>query len=266
MIKEEDYQKINKRSKVDKGDLLFAMIGTIGNPTIIEFEPKFAIKNVALFKPKSDDNSIEILRYYLGSNRIIKKMINEAKGSTQKFVGLTYLRKFPFPTIPLQEQKQIVAKLDALFELIDKAIALHQQNINQADAFMGSVLNEVFEELEGRYEKRTLESFNKKISSGGTPSRKEKAYWENGTIDWFSSGELNQLYTITAKERITQLGLDKTSTRLFSKGTLLIGMYDTAAMKMSILSADGSCNQAIVGFKPDENELNIFLLNINWNI
>ncbi len=122
---------------------------------------------------------------------------------------------------------------------------------------MMSVLNEVFGELEGKYAKRTLESFNKKMSSGGTPSRKEKAYW-NGTIEWFSSGELNQLYTLPSKERITQVGLDNTSAKLFSKGTLLVGMYDTAAMKMSILSNDGSCNQAIVGFKPNEDELNIF--------
>jgi len=182
----------------------------------------------------------------------------QGTGTTMMHVtkGSMEARQFPLP--PLQEQKRIVLKLDTLFEKIDKSIALHQKNMDKADVFMGSVLNEVFGELNGQYEKRTLESFNKKMSSGGTPSRKEKAYWENGTIDWFSSGELNQLYTLPAKEKITQLGLDKTSTKLFSKGTLLIGMYDTAAMKMSILSTDGSCNQAIVGFKPDENELNIF--------
>ena len=48
----------------------------------------------------------------------------------------------------------------------------------------------------------------------------------------------NQLYTLPSKEKITQNGLDNTSTKLFLKGTLLIGMYDTAAMKMSILSND----------------------------
>ena len=47
-ITEADYNKINARSAVHKGDVLFAMIGTIGNPTIVEVEPNFAIKNVAL--------------------------------------------------------------------------------------------------------------------------------------------------------------------------------------------------------------------------
>src|SRR5690606_9492420 len=46
-ISEEDYISINKRSKVDIGDVLFAMIGTIGNPTVITEEPNYAIKNVA---------------------------------------------------------------------------------------------------------------------------------------------------------------------------------------------------------------------------
>lgn len=185
---------------------------------------------------------------------------------SKKIESLGYSRHFKlvkemfFAIPPLEEQKRIVAKLDNLFAKIDKAIALHQKNIDEADIFMESVLNDVFVELNGVYQKRQLDSFDKKMSSGGTPSRKEKLYWDNGTIDWFSSGELNQLYTLPSKEKITQLGLEKTSTKLFSKGTLLIGMYDTAAMKMSILSNDGSCNQAIVGFKSDESELNILFL------
>ena len=52
-ISEEDYLKINKRSKVDIHDIIMPMIGTIGNPCLITEEPIYAIKNVALFKPKN---------------------------------------------------------------------------------------------------------------------------------------------------------------------------------------------------------------------
>lgn len=257
-ISKEDYDKINMRSKVDLGDLLFAMIGSIGNPVIIKNEPNFAIKNVALFKCKNETNLIEFLRYYLLSQFVVMKMKQEANGATQKFVGLTYLRNFPVPQIPPVEQKRIVQKLDALFERIDKAIALLQKNIDAADNFMNSVLNDVFSDLDGRHSKRTLFSFDFGMSAGGTPLRQNKLFWENGTIEWFSSGELNQLFTKPANEKITQIGLENSSAKLFESGTLLIGMYDTAAMKMSILSNDGSCNQAIVGFKPDAKELNIY--------
>jgi type I restriction enzyme S subunit len=51
LISNNDFIKINKRSKVDCGDLLMPMIGTIGNPVIVKDQnPKFAIKNVALIK------------------------------------------------------------------------------------------------------------------------------------------------------------------------------------------------------------------------
>ena len=93
LINEEDYIAINKRSKVDKWDLLFAMIGTIWNPTIVDFEPNFAIKNVALFKKKDENASMQYLKYFLQSDFNVKKMLNEANWATQKFVWLWYLRK-----------------------------------------------------------------------------------------------------------------------------------------------------------------------------
>ncbi len=147
LISEEDYNLINKRSKVDKGDILFAMIGTIGNPTLVKEEPNFAIKNMALFKPKSDLN-INFVCYYLSSPDVIQKMIDEANGATQKFVGLNYLRNFPIIVPPLPEQTRIVNKLDSLFERIDKSIALLEENIKHTEALMASVLDEVFEQAE----------------------------------------------------------------------------------------------------------------------
>ncbi len=70
--------------------MLFAMIGTIGNPVFVDVNPDFAIKNVALFKVSDDRNGL-FLKYYLGSRFVINKMMSEAKGTTQKFVGLGYL-------------------------------------------------------------------------------------------------------------------------------------------------------------------------------
>ena len=55
-ISEEDFEAIRKRSEVHQGDVLFAMIGTIGNPIVVDVEPDFAIKNVALFKMKNERN------------------------------------------------------------------------------------------------------------------------------------------------------------------------------------------------------------------
>jgi len=65
-ISERDRLKISERSFVEKGDVLFAMIGSIGNPVIVEIEPDFSIKNVALFKHYNRNYSVpNYLRNYL---------------------------------------------------------------------------------------------------------------------------------------------------------------------------------------------------------
>ncbi|MCG9710885.1 restriction endonuclease subunit S [Pseudoalteromonas sp. Isolate3] len=142
-ISESDFTKINERSAVHLGDVLFAMIGTIGNPVVIKYLPNFAIKNVALFKPKEMCDS-QFLKYYLESPYVIEKMGSEAKGTTQKFVGLGYLRNFPVDIPPISEQKRIVAILDQAFADIEQARAKTEQNLKNARELFESYLQQVF--------------------------------------------------------------------------------------------------------------------------
>ena len=129
-ISEKDFLDINRRSGVDIGDVLMAMIGTIGNPVEIVEKPNFAIKNVALFKTNAEQSST-YLYYFLIHPRTIEKMMSDAKGTTQKFVGLSYLRNFPIPVPSFAEQKSIVAKLNAIFsELLDMSETINQSLAN----------------------------------------------------------------------------------------------------------------------------------------
>ena len=155
LIDEADYKKINERSVVHKGDILFAMIGTIGAPTVVTIEPKFAIKNVALFKV-SQEQSNHFLKYYLESEYVVSKMINEAKGTTQKFVGLGYLRKFPISIPPLPEQQRIVGILDDCFARIATAKANTEKNLQNARALFDSYLDSVFTKRGEGWEQKTL--------------------------------------------------------------------------------------------------------------
>jgi type I restriction enzyme S subunit len=143
LISEKDYHDINKRSAVHKGDVLFAMIGTIGNPTLVEVEPNFAIKNVALFKMQQGQSGA-FLRHYLGSSLVIDKMMREAKGTTQKFVGLGYLRAFPIDLPPLPTQLKLVGELDSLREETQRLARLYEQKLAALEALKKSLLHQAF--------------------------------------------------------------------------------------------------------------------------
>ncbi len=143
LISEQDYRKINERSAVHKGDVLFAMIGTIGNPTLVMVEPNFAVKNVALFKiPKGQNGAF--LKYFLDSGLVIAKMLNEAKGTTQKFVGLGYLRGFLINIPPITTQIEIVQELDALSRETQRLAALYQRKLGALDELKKSLLHQAF--------------------------------------------------------------------------------------------------------------------------
>lgn len=121
-VSREDHLKISMRSKVDEGDLLFAMIGTIGNPVLIEkIDVEFSIKNVALFKPYKELILAKYLKYLLLEKSNMDRLLEKSNGSTQKFIALGKLRSHPIPVSPLPEQQRIVDRIESLFEKIDKA-------------------------------------------------------------------------------------------------------------------------------------------------
>lgn len=142
-ICQEDYDKINERSKVDVGDILFAMIGTIGNPVVVQVEPKFAIKNMALFKNIGKINPF-FVKYYLESKNVMDKMQKEAKGSTQKFVALGYLRAFPINVPTEAEQTEIVRIFDCLFAKEQQAKEAAEAVLEKIDLLKKSILARAF--------------------------------------------------------------------------------------------------------------------------
>ena len=119
LISYEDAQAINMRSAVDNGDILFAMIGTIGNPVLVQKDREFSIKNMALFKSINYD-LLNMQYFLLFLNQEQSSMKKKASGGVQSFVSLKFLRNYLFPLPPLDEQKRIVAKLEELLPLCER--------------------------------------------------------------------------------------------------------------------------------------------------
>ena len=95
-IKKEDFEKINERSKVDTGDILLSMIGTVGIVSLVtDSYVNWAIKNMGLFKTSKEEKYKYFLLNYLKS-KDIKNYINQhLAGSTQKYISLSELRNLP---------------------------------------------------------------------------------------------------------------------------------------------------------------------------
>jgi type I restriction enzyme, S subunit len=79
--------------------------------------------------------------------------------------------------------------------------------------------------------------------SGGTPSRNNLAYY-GGNIPWIKTGELGQGILTDIEEKITELGLQKSSAKIFPKGSVAVAMYGATIGKTAILDIDAATNQA----------------------
>jgi len=98
-----------------------------------------------------------------------------------------------------------------------------------------------------------------RITSGGTPSRKNLAYFSEGDIPWVKTGDLKSKYLNKASEVISKLGLENSSAKLFPKDTVLIAMYGATIGATSILKIEAATNQACAAFLPNEHILPEYL-------
>lgn len=143
-----------KRHNFCKGDLVITKLGSpLGKCCTVPSDRKYGIivADVVRVRINEERNIKKFIEYFINSTSAIEQLQSHTKGATRPRVNLTHIRGLNIPLPSFREQKRIVSKLDRFFEKIDKAIALHQKNMDEADVFMGSVLSEIFEELEKKY-------------------------------------------------------------------------------------------------------------------
>lgn len=98
-----------------------------------------------------------------------------------------------------------------------------------------------------------------KTSSGGTPLKIHKDYYEGGNIPWLLSGEVSQMNIFSPKNFITPKGLDNSSAKLFPADTVLVAMYGANAGQVGILRFESATNQAVCGIFPNNRVITEFL-------
>lgn len=128
-----------------------------------------------------------------------------------------------------------------------KLTAAQHRYLDNATLITASEL--VFQGLEKAGTPRYLLSEIADTTSGGTPSRKNITYY-GGAIPWIKSGELNDGLIEQAEEYITEEGLQKSSAKIYPKGTLVIALYGATVGKTGILNIDAASNQAVCAVTP----------------
>ncbi|MCT3285412.1 restriction endonuclease subunit S [Lactiplantibacillus pentosus] len=138
LISNADYDRINQRSKVDAGDIIFGMIGTIGNPVLVT-HANFGIKNVALIKNSKKINNLFLLEL-LKSSVFSRYVFRENAGGTQKFLSLNIIRKFQFRLPNIHEQKHIGNSL----MLLNNLIAANEDKLQQLKELKKYLMQNMF--------------------------------------------------------------------------------------------------------------------------
>ena len=141
LISEDDYKKICERSKVDRGDIIMPMIGTVGKPVIVNIEPMFAIKNVALIKFTPDSLVTNIyIKTLLESDYFDRAVLDKIRGGTQKFIALGDIRKLEIILPDLKHQQCF----SAFVERVDKQKQTVQQSLEKLEVMKKALMQEYF--------------------------------------------------------------------------------------------------------------------------
>lgn len=139
LISEADYNKINERSKVDKGDIIMPMIGTVGKPVIVNIEPNFAIKNVALIKFIQASKVLNIyIQALLQSDYFDDAVLSKIRGGTQQFISLGDIRKLEVLVPPIELQNQFAA----FVEQIAKTKATISRSLEKLETLKKALMQE----------------------------------------------------------------------------------------------------------------------------
>ncbi|ODR85647.1 restriction endonuclease subunit S [Shewanella xiamenensis] len=275
LISEQDFNEINKRSKVEQWDVIISMIGAYCGFCFVESNEDidYAVKNVGLFKAGSEVNA-KWLYYYLNSP-IGRAHLDAVKsGSTQPYIALGALRNLP---ILVPKKDEVKEKIVAILDAIDTKIRVNKRINAELEAMAKTLYDYWFvqfdfpadspqgqekpykssggkmiynptlkREVPDGWEVTTVGKISK-TELGGTPPTSVDEYWKGADIPWLSSAETASFPVITSEQKVTLKGITNSAASILPKGTVVISIV--RYIRPSILGIDAATNQSVVGIR-----------------
>ena len=235
-----------------KGDVLFGRRRAYQKKVgIAPFDGIFSAHGMVL-RPKADVVDPMFFPFFISSGIFLDEAIRVSVGSLSPTANWKDLRTLEFDLPSPGKQRELAGILSEAESLKGH----YRKLLTTCDDVVKSQFVEMFGDPIDNTFHKPIASFSDlgKWQSGGTPARSNTAYFE-GDIDWYSAGELNGFHLRSSIERITIEALNQSAAKLYPAGSLLVGMYDTAALKMGVLDKAAASNQACACLIPNDSVL-----------
>lgn len=242
---------LKKFSFPRKGEILISAAGTIGRTIIYNGEEAYYQDSNIVW---IDNNGVLVSNEFLFHVLQIAKYQTEGGTIQRLYNSILKETKFACPT--LAEQTAIATALSDM----DNLIAGLEQLIAKKKAIKQGAMQELLRPKEGWVVKK-LGGLGE-VFGGGTPSSFNPQFW-NGNINWFTPTEIgSSKYLYESERKITKSGLENSSAKLLTKGTVLLTTR-AAIGDVGILKNDAATNQgfqSMVINDKNDNEFVYYLL------
>jgi type I restriction enzyme S subunit len=255
---------------LSEGDILLGRRGDIGRRAWVgEYEAGWlcGTGSMRISAGNSREFIPRYLYYYLELPQAIEWLQAHSVGATMPNLSAGIVRQLPVTYPPISTQVEIIGELDSIEALIantrrrieileEMARLLYREwfvhfrfpgheNVELVDSELGLIpkgwvvarVSEVIETI-----------------GGGTPSREVDEYWSNGSVQWYTPSDLTReksIFAIESSDRITELGLRKSSAKRFPAGSVMLTSRATIG-EVSIATSEASTNQGFITCLPSE--------------
>jgi len=273
-----DFTKLHPRPRVwcdtanaiaEKDDVLVSVRAPIGSVNIAD--QAYGIGR-GLCAIRSNSTLSTLLFYFFIALNVELNSIGT--GSTYTAISVDDVKNTHILKIPLPEQHAIAdfidrktAQIDSLIEKKQRQIKLLQEHrtvlINRAvtkglnpDVPMKDVDNDWVHTIPENWQFAKVSHFSE-LRTGGTPRRNVPEYWEYGTIQWMTSGEVNQKLVYQTRSHITALGLGNSNANVLPENSVMMALSGQGKTKatVAILKTFAACSQSLAAFLCDEERL-----------
>jgi len=198
------------------------------------------------------------LAYWLSSPNICDRIMETSTGARMPRADMDAVMNFTIPLPPLDEQKRIVVKLDEAMGLVSQSELVSDQTLNRLNELEITEFTSEFLNLRSVFESTHIGDVFK-TSSGSTPLKSRRDFYDNGQIPWLLSGEVAQRDITEAKKFITEKALAETAVKLVPPNSVLVAMYGATAGEVGLLGFECTTNQAVCAIHPHPDYLPRFV-------